>query len=149
MLHINNINNNRSSSTMLPINNINNNKSSSTMLHINNINNNKFNNVNQQLYNIDASQNYSLINSLNIMETWQHDNNIDNSTSTTYATTTSSTWQLNINDICNNNFINLTTYMHVVPIRASSPQHKSINTLTGHQALNVKSKSSQGIKSPT
>jgi len=74
---------------------------------------------------------------------------LDNLISTTYATTTSSTWQLNINDIYNNNFINLTTYMHEVPIRASSPQHKSINTLTGHQALNVKSISSQGIKPPT
>jgi hypothetical protein len=70
------------------------------------------------------------------MATWQHDNNIDNSTSTTYATTTSSTWQLNINDICNNNFINLTTYMHVVPIRASSPQRNE-------------QKGSQGIKPST
>ncbi|KEH17007.1 hypothetical protein MTR_0054s0230 [Medicago truncatula] len=39
--------------------------------------------------------------------------------------------------------------MHVVPTRASSPQHKSINTLIGHQALNIKSKSSQGIKPST
>jgi len=53
--------------------------------------------------------------------------------------TTTLTW------LCNFNFL----IMHVVPTRASSPQHKSINTLTGHQALNVKSKSSQGIKPPT
>ncbi|AES75631.1 hypothetical protein MTR_6g052320 [Medicago truncatula] len=30
--------------------------------------------------------------------------------------------------------------MHVVPTRASSPQHNSINTLTGRQALNVRAK---------
>ena len=44
--------------------------------------------------------------------------------------------------LCDFNFL----IMHVVPTRASSPQHKSINTLTGHQALNLKSKSLQGIK---
>ncbi|KEH29607.1 hypothetical protein MTR_4g046013 [Medicago truncatula] len=32
---------------------------------------------------------------------------------------------------------------------ASNPQCKSINILTGHQALNIKSKSSQGIKPST
>ncbi|KEH26141.1 hypothetical protein MTR_6g045317 [Medicago truncatula] len=30
--------------------------------------------------------------------------------------------------------------MHVVPTRASSPQHKIINTLIGHQALNIRAK---------
>ncbi|KEH19916.1 hypothetical protein MTR_8g061895 [Medicago truncatula] len=52
--------------------------------------------------------------------------------------------------------------MHVVPTRASNPQHIEYNythrasspqlkeqKLTGHQTLNVKSKSSQGIKPST
>ncbi|KEH37592.1 hypothetical protein MTR_2g042135 [Medicago truncatula] len=52
--------------------------------------------------------------------------------------------------------------MHVVPTRASSPQHKEYNythrasspqlkeqKITGHLALNAKSKSSQGIKPST
>ncbi|KEH27907.1 hypothetical protein MTR_5g048950 [Medicago truncatula] len=54
--------------------------------------------------------------------------------------------QLKLN-ICNFNFL----IMHVVPTRASSPQHniKSIIILTEHQALNLKNKRSQSIKPST
>ncbi|KEH35487.1 hypothetical protein MTR_3g092627 [Medicago truncatula] len=68
------------------------------------------------------------------------------------ATPTTSTRQ------CNFNFL----IMYVVPIRASSPQHIEYNythrasspqlkeqKLTEHQTLNVKSKSSHGIKPST
>ncbi|KEH32441.1 hypothetical protein MTR_4g125400 [Medicago truncatula] len=65
--------------------------------------------------------------------------------------------QLKLN-ICNFNFL----IMHVIPNRASSPQHIEYNythrasnpqlkeqKLTEHQTLNVKSKSSQGINPST
>ena len=47
-----------------------------------------------------------------------------------------------------NQGIKPSTLEHKYTHRASSPQRKE-QKLTGHQALNVKRKSSQGIESPT